>query len=55
MDQLRQIADAEGCSMNAIVASYIDRCFEIDGNMRIDTLAPEFREYLARGSQGDRH
>lgn len=51
VDQLKQIADAEGCSVNAIVASYIDRCFEIDHHTRIDELAPGFREYLACGSR----
>ena len=40
--------------MNAIVASFIDRCFESDGYKRIDELAPGFSEYLARGGRSDR-
>lgn len=50
VEQLRALSHHERCSMNALVADYLDRGFRREGHKGIDELAPGFADYL----RGDR-
>ncbi len=50
VEQLRDVARVERCSMNALVADYLDLGFRREGHKGIDELAPGFAGYL----RGDR-
>lgn len=54
VEQLRDVARVERCSMNALVADYLDQGFRREGHKGIDELAPGFAGYL-RGERKPHH
>jgi hypothetical protein len=53
--ELKAIAAAEGISMNALVASFIDAGLRDRSRRSMDDLAPWFADYLTRTPPAGRH